>query len=63
MSADSLAWSFDARRSAPLPDCAHANCATCLRYAAPNIIPLADKGGNLASSYSLKPCPLEDSNP
>jgi hypothetical protein len=33
-SADSLAWSFEARRAAPLPDCSHANCANCLRYAA-----------------------------
>jgi hypothetical protein len=33
-SADSLAWSFQARRAAPLPGCSHANCANCLRYAA-----------------------------
>jgi len=33
-SADSLAWSFEARRPAPLPGCRHANCANCLRYAA-----------------------------
>jgi hypothetical protein len=32
-SADSLAWSFEARRSAPLLGCSHANCANCLRYA------------------------------
>lgn len=34
-SADSLAWSFRARRSAPLPDCVgrHRNCANCLTYA------------------------------
>lgn len=33
-SADSLAWSFDARRRArPLPGCPHKNCANCLRYA------------------------------
>lgn len=32
--ADSLAWSFDARRSAPMPGCVgHKNCANCLRYA------------------------------
>lgn len=32
--ADSMAWSFDARRSAPLPGCTgHRNCANCLRYA------------------------------
>ena len=33
-SADSLAWSFEARRSAPLVGCVHTNCANCLRYAA-----------------------------
>lgn len=33
-SADSHAWSFEARRSAPLARCTHANCANCLRYAA-----------------------------
>lgn len=33
-SSDSTAWSYDARRSAPLPGCAtHANCANCLIYA------------------------------
>jgi hypothetical protein len=33
-SADSLAWSLDARRSPPLPGCIrHKNCANCLRYA------------------------------
>lgn len=33
-SADSMAWSFDARRSEPLDGCeGHINCANCLRYA------------------------------
>jgi len=33
-SADSMAWSYSARRSAPLDGCAgHINCANCLRYA------------------------------
>jgi hypothetical protein len=32
-SADSMAWSLQARRSQPLPGCPHANCADCLRYA------------------------------
>lgn len=32
-SADSMAWSFDARRSEPLPGCSHKNCANCLKYA------------------------------
>jgi hypothetical protein len=33
-SADSLAWSYRARRSSPLPGCTgHKNCANCLRYA------------------------------
>jgi hypothetical protein len=34
LSADSMAWSYDARRSAPLPGCSgHKNCANCLVYA------------------------------
>jgi hypothetical protein len=33
-SADSLAWSYDARRSDPLPGHSHKNCANCLAYAA-----------------------------
>lgn len=32
-SADSMAWSYEARKEAPLPGCDHANCANCLRYA------------------------------
>jgi hypothetical protein len=33
-SADSLAWSIDARRKPPLPGCtAHKNCANCQRFA------------------------------
>jgi hypothetical protein len=32
-SADSLAWSYAARRSAPLPGCGHASCSSCLRFA------------------------------
>lgn len=32
-SADSMAWSFDARRAPPLPGCSHSNCANCWRYA------------------------------
>lgn len=33
-SADSLAWSIDARRRPPLPGCTrHKNCANCLRFA------------------------------
>jgi hypothetical protein len=32
-SADSMAWSFGARRSKPLPGCTHKNCANCDRYA------------------------------
>jgi hypothetical protein len=33
VSADSLAWSYDARRSEPLAGCRHRNCANCLAYA------------------------------
>jgi hypothetical protein len=32
-SADSMAWSFDGRRSAPLPGHTHKNCANCLDWA------------------------------
>lgn len=32
-SADSMAWSYSARRSPPLPGCRHAHCSNCLRYA------------------------------
>jgi hypothetical protein len=32
-SADSMAWSFTARRDAPLPGHRHKNCANCLNYA------------------------------
>jgi len=33
VSADSMAWSFDARRADPLPGCTHRNCNSCLKYA------------------------------
>lgn len=33
VSADSLAWSFRARRSPPLPGCKHRSCSTCVVYA------------------------------
>ena len=33
LSADSLAWSFDARRSAPLAGHTHGHCGNCLEYA------------------------------
>jgi hypothetical protein len=32
-SADSLAWSYAARRGKPLEGCTHTNCANCLKYA------------------------------
>lgn len=32
-SADSLAWSYDARRTSPLPGCTHRSCANCPVYA------------------------------
>ncbi len=32
-SADSMAWSMQARRGAPLPVCSHRNCANCALYA------------------------------
>lgn len=34
VSADSMAWSYQARREAgPMPGCSHRKCANCLRYA------------------------------
>jgi hypothetical protein len=32
-SADSLAWSYQARRNPPLPECRHARCSSCFRFA------------------------------
>jgi hypothetical protein len=32
-SSDSMAWSFDARRSDPMPGHTHMNCANCIEYA------------------------------
>lgn len=32
-SADSMAWSYDARRARPLSGCTHKSCANCPRYA------------------------------
>lgn len=32
-SSDSMAWSYQARRSEPLPFCHHKNCANCIDYA------------------------------
>lgn len=33
VSADSMAWSYRARRRPALPDCSHASCSNCLEYA------------------------------
>lgn len=33
VSADSMAWSLNARKSPPLPECGHKSCANCMRYA------------------------------
>lgn len=33
VSADSTAWSLNARKNKPLPECTHKSCANCLRYA------------------------------
>lgn len=32
-SADSMAWSYNARRHPPLPGCTHRSCSNCLRWA------------------------------
>ncbi|HYU84194.1 MAG TPA: hypothetical protein VEK80_05265, partial [Kribbellaceae bacterium] len=48
-SADSMAWSIDARRKPHLPGCTgHKNCANCLRYA------LRWRGRVLASTASSR---------
>ena len=31
--ADSMAWSYNARRHPPLPGCTHRSCSNCLRWA------------------------------
>ena len=33
VSADSMAWSLNARKNTPLAECRHKSCANCLRYA------------------------------
>jgi hypothetical protein len=33
VSSDSMAWSYHARRRAPLPGCSHQHCGNCLKYA------------------------------
>lgn len=33
VSADSLSWSFQARYDAPLPQCTHNKCSSCIQYA------------------------------
>lgn len=43
-SADSMAWSLNARRNPPLAECRHKSCANCLRYA------LRWRGGVLATA-------------
>jgi hypothetical protein len=32
-SSDSMSWSFNARKSTPLPECSHNSCANCYTYA------------------------------
>lgn len=32
-SADSMAWSFNARKNPPLPGCTHQSCANCIKWA------------------------------
>lgn len=47
-SADSMAWSFEARRSEPLPGCSHEKCANCLKYAlkwrSEKVLPAIERG-------------------
>lgn len=52
-SADSMAWSFDARRKDALDECAHTNCANCFNYASrwytKKIVPLLEDRCHLIS--------------
>lgn len=58
-SADSMAWSVAARRSAPLPGCtAHRNCANCPRYAyrwRAEVIRAAAHSGTAGTQLTLFP--------
>jgi len=55
--ADSMAWSYDARRSAPLDGCeSHINCANCLRYALSwrtGVLDLLDKGDSMLTLFDI----------
>lgn len=57
-SADSMAWSYDARRSDPLPGCPHEKCANCLRYAlkwrSEKVLPAIRRGHRVSESLFAK---------
>jgi hypothetical protein len=52
-SADSMAWSYEARRAAALPGCAHKNCANCLLFAERWRARLVDRLRNVQLNLSL----------
>lgn len=52
-SADSMAWSFNARKNDPLPGCEHKNCANCPRWA------LRWREQLLAQSTTWRPMQME----
>lgn len=56
-SADSMAWSFAARRSNPLPGCHHEKCANCLKYALKwrreKVLPAIERGARRATAIGM----------
>lgn len=49
VSGDSMAWSLNARKNPPLPECAHRRCSNCLAYALEWRGNLLDRLGQLAA--------------
>jgi hypothetical protein len=56
-SADSMAWSYHARREPALPGCTHNNCANCPLFAAQWSAELLDSIGRTMSQQELFPIP------
>lgn len=62
-SADSLAWSFSARRAPPLEGCPHKNCANCIKYALSWEERVRKEVEKCESSFSLRYLSLPSSGP